>query len=64
MGFNPMALMMHQLQSNPMFNQAQQMAAGKSKEELIKTCENICRQKGIDFNAALNQFQSQFPGLK
>ena len=78
MNFNPMQLMgllmnngrglnaavMNQLTANPLFRQAQQMSAGKSEEELRKTCENLCRQKGIDFNAALSQFQSQFPGMK
>ena len=57
-------MMMSRLQNNPLFMQAQQMAQGKSPDELRKTCENLCRQRGIDFNQALNQFQSQFPGLK
>lgn len=57
-------IMMSRLQNNPLFIQAQQMAQGKSPEELRKTCENLCRQRGIDFNQALNQFQSQFPGLR
>lgn len=60
---NPMTALMNQFASNPMFRQAQQMAQGKSEEELRKTCENLCRQKGVDFNTALAQFQSQF-GLK
>lgn len=57
-------IMMSRLQNNPLFMQAQQMAQGKSPDELRKTCENLCRQRGIDFNQALNQFQSQFPGLR
>ena len=57
-------MMMSRLQNNPLFMQAQQMAQGKSPEQLRQTCENLCRQRGIDFNQALNQFQSQFPGLK
>lgn len=57
-------MMMSRLQNNPLFVQAQQMAQGKSPDELRKTCENLCRQRGIDFNQALNQFQSQFPGLR
>lgn len=57
-------MMMSRLQNNPLFMQAQQMAQGKSPDELRKTCENLCRQRGIDFNQALNQFQSQFPGLR
>lgn len=63
-GFNPMNLMMNQLNANPMFRQAQQMAEGKSPEELKQTCENLCKQRGINFDDAWAQFQSQFPGLK
>lgn len=63
-GMNPMNLMMNQLNSNPMFRQAQQMVQGKSPEELKQTCENLCKQRGINFDDAWTQFQSQFPGLK
>lgn len=63
-GMNPMNFLMSQMNSNPMFRQAQHMAQGKSPAELRQTCENICRQKGINFDDALSQFQSQFPGLK
>lgn len=63
-GLNPMNLMMNQLNTNPMFRQAQQMAQGKSPEELKQTCENLCKQRGINFDDAWAQFQSQFPGLK
>lgn len=59
-----MSMMMSQLRGNPLFVQAQNMAQGKSPEELRQTCENLCKQRGIDFNQALSQFQSQFPGLK
>lgn len=61
---NPMNLIMSQLNSNPLFKQAQQMAQGKSVGELKQTCENLCRQKGINFDDAWNQFQSQFSGMK
>lgn len=63
-GMNPMSLIMSQLNANPMFRQAQQMAEGKSPEELKQTCENLCKQRGISFEEAWAQFQSQFPGLK
>lgn len=63
-GMNPMSLILSQLNSNPLFRQAQQMAEGKSPEELKQTCENLCRQRGINFDEAWSQFQSQFPGLK
>lgn len=56
--------MMAQFQNNPLFQQAQQMAKGKTPDQLKQTCINICRSKGIDFDQAWNQFQSQFPGMK
>lgn len=56
--------MTSQLQGNPLFQQAQQMAKGKSEEELKQTCMNICKSRGIDFDQAFNQFQSQFAGLR
>ena len=56
--------MMSQFQGNPLFQQAQQMAQGKTPEQLRQTCINLCRNKGIDFDQAFNQFQSQFPGMK
>lgn len=68
MNFNPQAMIQNlalsQLQQNPLFLQAQQMAQGKSQEELMQTCENLCRQKGINLQEALSRFQSQFPGMK
>ena len=64
MGRMMMNNMMSQLQGNPMFQQAQQMAQGKTPEQLRQTCMNLCRSKGLDFDQAWNQFQSQFPGMK
>ena len=61
---NPLSMIMGQLNNNPVFNQAKQMAQGKSPEELKQTCENICKQKGINFDDAWKQFQSQISGLK
>lgn len=59
-----MRMMMGQLQNNPLFNQAQQMAQGKTPQEIQQICANICKSKGLDINQAWSQFQSQFPGLK
>lgn len=64
MGRMLMNNMMTQLQGNPVFQQAQQMAQGKTPEQLKQTCINLCRSRGLDFNQAWNQFQTQFPGLK
>lgn len=57
-------MMVSRLQGNPMFHQAQQMAQGKSEEQLKQTCINLCRQRGINLEDAWNQFQSQFSGMK
>ena len=38
------------------------MANGKSEAELRQIAQNLCQQKGIDMNQALQQFQAQFGG--
>lgn len=43
--------------SNPLFQRAQQMAQGKSEQQLEQTAENLCKQCGIDMQQALKQFQ-------
>lgn len=47
-------------QNNPMFKRAQQMANGKSEQELQQIAVNLCKQRGIDINQAFNQFQKIF----
>lgn len=62
---NPMmGMLIAQFGNNPLFKQAQQMAQGKSPDQLKQTCMNLCKSKGLDFDQAWQQFQSQFPGLK
>lgn len=46
-----------QLQSNPLFQRAQQMAQGKSPQELEQVAKNLCQQRGIDLDSAMNQFK-------
>lgn len=53
-------LMMQQYQNNPMFQRAQQMAAGKSPQQIQQIAQNICNQKGINIDEAFNQFKNQF----
>lgn len=53
-------LMMQQYQNNPMFQRAQQMAAGKSPQAIQQIAQNICNQKGINIDEAFNQFKNQF----
>lgn len=39
-------MMTQQLQSNPLFQRAQQMARGKSPQELEQVAKNLCQQRG------------------
>ena len=53
---NQMPLM--NILSNPLYARAQQMANGKSPEQLEQIAKNICKEKGIDYEQAMSQFQS------
>ena len=57
---NLMNQMFQQYQNNPMFQRAQQMAAGKSPQEIRQIANNLCNQRGIDINSAMEQFKRQF----
>ena len=57
---NPMELMAQQLQGNPLFQRAQQMAEGKTPAELEQVAKNLCQQRGIDIDSAMQQFQQMF----
>lgn len=50
-------IMSQQLQSNPLFQRAQEMAQGKTPQELEQVAKNLCQQKGIDLDSAMNQFK-------
>lgn len=56
-------MMNQQLQNNPLFQRAQQMAQGKSPQELEQVVKNLCQQRGIDLDSAMKQFQ-QMMGSK
>lgn len=43
--------------SNPLFARAQQMADGKSETEIQQIVQNLCKEKGVDINQALDQFR-------
>lgn len=53
---NQMQLM--NILSNPLYARAQQMANGKSPEQLEQIAKNICKEKGINYEQAMSQFQS------
>ena len=56
---NPMALMQQMYGNNPMFQQAMNMAQGKSPAELHQTIMNLAQTRGIDPNV-INTFMTQF----
>lgn len=61
---NPLMLMLQQnIDSNPLFLQAQKMSQGKSQEEIIQIARNICKEKGIDFDSAYSTFKSMIGGF-
>lgn len=49
--------------SNPLFQQAQKMAQGKSEAELMEIARNICLSKGIDYDNAYAQFKNLMKGM-
>lgn len=51
------------LKSNPLFKRAQEMAQGKSENELKQIAENLCKQRGIDLGEAQKQFEQQFSSM-
>lgn len=52
-----------QLKGNPLFQRAQQMAQGRSKDELMQIAKNICNEKGLNIDEAWSQFQNQMKGV-
>lgn len=50
-------MMNQQLSGNPLFQRAQEMARGKSPQELEQVARNLCQQRGIDLDSAMNQFK-------
>ena len=55
--------MMNNLNSNPLFLRAQEMAKGKNPQELQQIAENICQEKGINIQQAFENFKQQFKGI-
>ena len=54
---------MNNLNSNPLFLRAQEMAKGKNTQELQQIAENICQEKGINIQQAFENFKQQFKGI-
>ena len=60
---NPMIALMQNLTSNPLFLQAQKMAQGKSEQEIMMIAKNVCAEKGIDFDSAMENFKNMMKGM-
>lgn len=43
-----------------MFKRAQEMASGKSEQELEQIARNLCQQRGVNLDEAKNQFAQFF----
>lgn len=60
---NPNQAITSLMQSNPAMRRAMEMTQGRTPEEIQQVCRNICEQRGINYDEALNQFHgmcSQF----
>lgn len=53
-------MMGQNLQNNPLFARAQEMANGKSEKELEQIAKNLCQQRGINIDEAYKQFNQMF----
>lgn len=61
---NPQQMMQGMFQNNPLFKRAQQMAQGKSEQELEQVARNLCQQRGVDFEAMKQQFQGMMSNTR
>lgn len=48
------------MKNNPLYKRAEQMAQGKTNEELKQVAVNLCKQRGIDLDTAYKQFCNMF----
>lgn len=55
---NPAAMLQNLANQNPLAARALQMAQGKTDEQIKQICENLCRQKGIDFSEVVKNFRN------
>lgn len=54
---------MNMIKNNPLYKRAEQMAQGKSDDELKQVAINLCKQRGIDLEQAYKQFQTFMGGI-
>lgn len=70
MNMNPMDLLsmlknkkvpsnyVNELKNNPLMKRAQEMTNGKSEDQVLQICKNICAQKGVNLDEALEMFNT------
>lgn len=56
-GKNPVNLMQNMMGNNPQFQRVMQMVNGKSPEEVQQIAKNLCAQRGINFDEAVEQMK-------
>lgn len=55
---NSLLNLLSNYRQNPLFQRAQQMVQNNNSEtQLWQIAENICREKGVDLHAAVQQYQ-------
>lgn len=47
--------------SNPMVQNTMRMYQNHDTEGLQKLAENLCKEKGVNYNEMVNRIRSQFP---
>lgn len=55
--------LLRQFFNNPLFNQAQRMAQGKTPQEIEQIARNLCAEKGLNYEEALSAFQNYMKGI-
>ena len=55
--------LLRQFFNNPLFNQAQRMAHGKTPQEIEQIAKNLCAEKGLNYEEALSAFQNYMKGI-
>lgn len=61
-GENPMQMMQQMFGNNPHFQRAMQMTKGKTPRQMQQVAQNLCKQRGIDFDGMTQQMSSM--GMK
>ncbi len=59
---NPMPVVEKFAQQNPILQRYLPLVTGKNQQQVTTTFCNMCRQRGVDPQAFLNQIRQRFPG--